>query len=216
MQKMRNYQSGLPFLRLDRSLYVSFPSLHEDCGYQESWRGCFPIYPVGKELRLSKSHVLKFVSIDEVFRYTTVIITFHSFMLHLSSIQFIHSIFPAIFPCLNRMSVRQTIIPTETPAFNAHIKAFDRLLNFDDSLVAKTSYSHIPLRNTNSIPVPPAYKLLRNCCPVELPYIPYDERNCAVCFEPFNTIAANAANQNLPLAKSLPCGHLMCQNCMAQ
>lgn len=42
--------------------------------------------------------------------------------------------------------------------------------------------------------MPPAYELLRNRCPVELPYIPYDERNCLVCFEPFNTFAANAAN----------------------
>jgi len=54
--------------------------------------GPFQSFPVGKALRLSKSRVLKFISIDEVFRYTTIIITFRSFMSHLSSIQSLHSI----------------------------------------------------------------------------------------------------------------------------
>jgi hypothetical protein len=178
--------------------------------------GPFQSFPVGKEPRPSKSHDLKLTSVDEVFRYATIKITFRRFMSHLSSIQFNHSIFPAIFPCLNKTSVRQTTIPNETPAFNALLKAFDRLLDYEDSLVAKTSYSHIPLRNTNPIPMPPACKLLRKCRPVDLPHISYDVRNCAVCFEPFNTFAANAANQILPLAEFLPCGHLMCQNSMAQ
>lgn len=104
-----------------------------------------------------------------------------------------------------------------TPAFAKLLKAFDSLLDYEDALAGKNQGpSNVPLRNNDEVPIPPAFILSGGCEEVDLPDIPLDSRTCLVCFDSYHTIAAHLANDELIVAKRLPCGHLLCDLCLAK